>query len=175
MADGRPSPGRVELVAVDDDVLDQLVAVAVADAAAAEVTPPLTPGPAWTAERVDWLREFHRDRRSGLDGPRREATWAVVVDGAVAGAVRLRRTAEPGVADTGVWLARSTRGRGLAAPALAAVVATGRSLGLTELRAATTSGNVPALAVLRTAGFDVAEPDPEGRVAAHLGLGVHQD
>lgn len=44
-----------------------------------------------------WLRAFHRDRRRGLDGPSREATWAVVENaagdgrdyGRVIGAVRL--------------------------------------------------------------------------------------
>lgn len=59
------------LVPVDDAVLEQLVDAAVSDAAADDVTPPLTPGPAWSAERVAWLRAFHR---SG------ERTWAVVVE-----------------------------------------------------------------------------------------------
>ena len=171
MPDGPPTPGRVELVPVDDEVLARLVTVATTDAAPDEVTPSVTPGPVWTPQRIDWLREFHRDRRAGLDGPQREATWAVVVGGAVAGAVRLRRTAEPGAAETGIWLARSGRGRGVAGPALAAVVGTGRALGLTELRAETTSGNAPALAVLRAAGFCLAEPDADGRVAARMPLG----
>src|SRR3954447_8170607 len=108
-----PDPRRVELVAVDDDVLWRLVAVAVQDAAAAEVTPPVGAGAGWTSQRVDWLRAYHRDRRPGLDGPLGEATWAVVVDGEVAGAVRLHRTAETGTAETGIWLARSARGRGV--------------------------------------------------------------
>jgi len=84
----------VELRPVDEDVLERLVAVAVADSAPGEVTPPLTPGSAWTAERVDWLRAFHRERRAGRSGPHREATWcalaAVVEEARSWGAVELR-------------------------------------------------------------------------------------
>jgi RimJ/RimL family protein N-acetyltransferase len=165
-----PDPRRVELAAVDDDVLVRLVAVAVQDAAAAEVTPPVGAGTGWTSQRVDWLRAYHRDRRPGLDGPLGEATWAVVVDGEVAGAVRLRRTAEPGTAETGIWLARSARGRGAASRALAAVVALGRGGGLAVLRAETTAANGPALAVLRATGFAVSAPDEAGTVVARLTL-----
>ena len=62
------------LVAVDETVLHELVRTAVTDAAPDEVTPPLTPGPTWSPERIDWLRRYHRDRRAGLDGPLGEAT-----------------------------------------------------------------------------------------------------
>src|SRR3954470_9048782 len=163
-----PDRRRVELVAVDEDVLVRLVAVAVQDAAAAEVTPPVGAGSGWSSPRVDWLSAYHRDRRPGLDGPLGEATWAVVVDGEVAGAVRLRRTDEPGTAETGIWLARSARGQGTASRALAAVVTLGRRCGLTALRADTTAANGPALAVLRATGFAVSAPDDTGWVVARL-------
>ena len=171
-----PGGREVELVGVDEPLLAELVAVAVGNAAAAEVTPPLTPGDAWSPERVEWLRTYHRERRGGLAvGPHREATWAVVVDGAVAGAVRLRHTGLPGGggdggAETGMWLARSARGRGIGARALAAVVGTARSLGYAELRAETSSGNRPALAVLTAAGFVLDPPDEAGVVVARLAL-----
>jgi hypothetical protein len=84
-------------VPVDEGVRERLVAVAIADPAAREATSPLTAGEDWSAERAGWLRSFHRERRAGLAGPLREATWAVVVDGAVAGAARLRQTAATGV------------------------------------------------------------------------------
>jgi RimJ/RimL family protein N-acetyltransferase len=161
----------VELVPVDEDVLERLVTVAVSDAAAREVTPPVTAGDEWTPERVDWLRDFHRERRAGLAGPHQEATWAVRVDGAVAGSVRLRWTADPGVLETGIWLARSVRGRSAGTGALAAVITTGRSLGATELRAETTRGNRPALAVLAAAGFTLDPADGGDGVVARLRLG----
>jgi RimJ/RimL family protein N-acetyltransferase len=170
--DGPPGRGGrpVELLPVDELVLERLVAVAVADAAAREVTPPLTAGEGWSAQRVDWLRSFHRERRAGLEGPQGEATWAVVVDGAVVGSVRLRQTAEPGVVETGIWLARAARGRGTGRRALAEVVRAGRSLGYAELRAETTSGNRPALALLAAVGFHLDLPDDAGIVVARLEL-----
>src|SRR5699024_12575726 len=84
---------RVQLRDVDDAVLDQLLRTAVQDAAAHEVTPPLTSGPAWTAERIDWFLDHHRRARCGVDGPAGEATWAVMLEGRPVGAVRLRRLA----------------------------------------------------------------------------------
>lgn len=82
------------LVAVDETVLEKLVHAATTDAAADEVTPPLTPGSDWTPARVAWLRSFHRDRRAGLASSAAEATWAVVVDERVVGSVRLKRVAK---------------------------------------------------------------------------------
>jgi RimJ/RimL family protein N-acetyltransferase len=163
-----PGPSRVELVPVEDTVLERLVAVAVADASAGEVTPPLTAGEGWSPERVDWLRTFHRERRGGLAGPCREATWAVVVDGGVAGSVRLRQVDQPGVVETGIWLCRAARGRGVGAGALAAVVRTAAALGYAELRAETTRGNRPASAVLAAAGFALDPPTGTGVVVARL-------
>src|SRR3712207_1336148 len=84
--------GEVELVAVDEVVLAALVRAATTDAAADEVTPPLTADGSWTPGRVAWLQAFHRDRRDGLDGPLGQATWAVVADGHVVGSVRLAST-----------------------------------------------------------------------------------
>ena len=160
----------MDLVEVDGTVLDRLIAVATTAAAASEVTPPLTPGDSWTPERVDWLRDFHRDRRTGSDGREQEATWAVVVDGEVVGSVRLRRTAVPGALETGIWLARSARGRGTAARALAALIEEARSLGCHELRARTTAANRPAVALLTSVGFVLDPPDRTGAVTARLAI-----
>ena len=160
----------VTLVDVDDDVLAQLVHVATTGAAADQVTPPLTSRSAWTPERTTWLRDYHRDRRTGLDGPLDEVTWAVVVDGAVVGGARLRWTADPGVADTGLWLSRSARGAGVGRAALRAVLGHATSAGVRSVVAETAAGNVGALAVLRHLGFTVAEPAADGRVRAVIAM-----
>jgi RimJ/RimL family protein N-acetyltransferase len=141
------------------------VRVALADAAPDEVTPPLTPGKDWTPERISWLIGFHTDRRSGLQGPAGEATWAVEVDGDVAGAVRLKRTGEADVLETGIWLTRGVRGRGVGQQALAAVLEEAASAGAREIRAVTRSGNAAALAVLRAQGFECTEAG-DGEVSA---------
>ena len=163
-----PSP-VVRLRAVDESTLSDLVRVALADAAPDEVTPPLTPGEDWTPERISWLTAFHTDRRSGLEGPAREATWAVEVDGGVAGAVRLKRTGEAGVLETGIWLTREVRGRGVGQRALAAVLEAAAE-GAREVRAVTRSENVAALAVLHALGFE-STATGDGEVRARLEVG----
>lgn len=145
--------GLVRLVSVDDDVLDQLIHAATTSASPNEVTPPLTPGPQWTPIRVEWLRSYHRDRRRGLDGPRGEATWAVVVDDQVVGSVRLKRTERDGVVETGLWLTSDVRGRGLGTASLDAVLDKARELGSTHVCAETRVGNIGALSALRRLGF----------------------
>jgi RimJ/RimL family protein N-acetyltransferase len=163
MTAGRAEPAAVELLPIDEAVLTRLIAAATSNAAPDEVTPPMADSQ-WGDERTDWLRGFHRDRRAGLDGPLGEATWAVSVDGAVVGAVRLERTAEPVVLETGIWLTRSARGRGTGRSAIAAVLARARELGAREVRADTSINNAPALCVLQRLGFRTSVAD--GRVAA---------
>jgi RimJ/RimL family protein N-acetyltransferase len=156
------NPSPVGLIAVDDVVLEQLVHAAVSDASADDVTPPLGAGAGWTPARVGWLETFHRDRRAGLGGAAAEATWAVVVGSAVVGSVRLKSTDEPGVLETGVWLTRSSRGRGIGGAAMAAVLQEAAALGAQGVRADTTAGNTSALGVLHRLGFDVEVTDGEG-------------
>lgn len=157
---------EVALVTVDDVVLAQLVHVATTRADADEVTPPVTAGPAWTPERVAWLQAFHRDRRAGLDGNLGEATWAVAVDAQVVGSVRLERTDDPSVLQTGAWLARDVRGQGVGRAAMAAVLLQAADLGVAAVRAETTAGNLAALNVLRQLGFDVTSADERQDVAS---------
>ncbi len=156
---------QVALVTVDDTVLEQLVEAAITDASADEVTPPLTAGPAWTPTRIAWLRDFHRDRRTGLDGPARETTWAIILDQRVVGSVRLQRTEWPALLETGVWLTRGTRGRGVGRAAMAAALREAAALGSTAVRAETTASNAGALTVLERLGFDLTPVDH--------GRGVH--
>jgi RimJ/RimL family protein N-acetyltransferase len=159
----------VRLVDVDEAVLAMLVAAAVSGADPDEVTPPFAPDGGWGPGRVEWLRRFHRDRRAGVDGPLGEATWAVVLGEAVAGAVRLRRLVDPAVVETGIWLVRDVRGRGVGRRALDAVLARARAAGARHVRADTSAHNAAALAVLRALGFR-AERAGE-RVVAVLDLG----
>ena len=145
----------VVLVDVDDTVLEALVTAATTEAAADEVTPPLTPGGRWTPTRIEWLRRLHRDCRTGLGGSARQATWAVTEDGQVVGAVRLGRTDEDGLLETGIWLTRGTRGHGVGAAAISAVLDKAAALGAQAVRAETTTRNAAALSVLRRSGFEL--------------------
>jgi RimJ/RimL family protein N-acetyltransferase len=160
-----PDP-RVELVAVDEHILEQLVEVATTDAAADEVTPPLTGGPTWTAQRIAWLREFHRSHRDGLAG---QSVWAVLVDGAVAGQVRLERHDADGPGEIGLWLARSVRGRGVGIAVVHAVVDRAAAAGLRRVIAETTTGNIIARRTLERAGFTVVAGGARG-LQAHLDI-----
>jgi RimJ/RimL family protein N-acetyltransferase len=158
----------VQLVAVDELVLAALVGAATRGAAPDEVTPPL--GDGWTPERSVWLRAYHRDRRAGLDGPRGEATWAVLVDGAPVGGARLRWTDEAGVADTGLWLTRSVRGAGVGRAALAVVLELAAQAGVRRVVAETAAANRGALAVLGHLGFTLGT-QVDGRVRAGVATG----
>jgi len=155
----------VSLVVVDEDILRHLVAVAVADADADEVTPPLTPGREWTAERRNWLLDYHRTRRAGLDGPHREATWAIVCDGAPVGSVRLQATGADGELEAGIWVARSARGRRIAHEAMRELLVLANRLGATRVRADTAVDNVAAQRLMRSIGFEILTP-VGGRVHA---------
>lgn len=149
----------VVLVAVDDAVLRALMRAATTEAAADEVTPPLTPGNTWTPERIEWLRRLHQDCRAGLSGPAGQATWAITQDGRTVGAVRLTRTNDEAALETGIWLTRDARGHGLGAAAIAAVLDKVAELGADEVCAETTSGNAAALGVLRRLGFEISRAE----------------
>lgn len=161
------------LVEVDDEVLERLVRAATEGAAPDEVTPSLTPGATWTPERVAWLRDFHRDRRAGLAGAAAEVTWAVILEDAVIGSVRLRRTEEIDAFEVGVWLTREVRGRGLGRTIMAEVVEQSKALGAIRLEASTTNGNAAAISVLRELGFTVTADRRSDEVHADLLLPSH--
>ena len=147
-----PPPRGVELLDVDEAVLSRLVGAALSDAEPDEVTPPMA-GPHWGPERIEWLRRLHRDRRLGLDGPLGEATWAVALAGEIVGGVRLKRMAAPDVLETGIWLTRSARGKGVGRRAVAAVLDRAQELGAREVRADTSRENTSAIYVLQRLGF----------------------
>ncbi|BCW48378.1 GNAT family N-acetyltransferase [Arthrobacter sp. StoSoilB13] len=145
---------RVALADVDEEMLKELLALALVQASADEVTPPLGSTPFWNPERIAWFHTYHRAAAAGLEGPAREKTWAVVADGAVVGSIRLKRTA-PGSAETGIWLGRSFRGQGLGRLALHLVADEARTRGFAVLQASTTPGNKAAQALLSSLGAEL--------------------
>ena len=177
----------VALLDVSEDVLEQLLELALRDADADEVTPPLGTTAGWNTDRISWFREFHRAAAAGLDGPAGQKTWAIRCDGQLAGSIRLKRMdPEPaeagdgaaggggagsgggtgagdgggGALETGIWLARSFRGRGVGREALRLVKARAASAGAAVLVAETTAGNVGALALLKYAGAELVTGAP---------------
>ncbi len=163
---------EVALRPVDENLLERMVQAALADASADEVTPPLTPGGGWSPERVAWMRALHRGCRAGLDGPAGQATWAVVADGSVVGAVRLKRSDEAGVLETGIWLTRGVRGRDVGRRALVAVLELAGAAGAAVVCADTAVDNPAALSLLRRLGFACGPPSSGGRVPARRALGA---
>lgn len=156
-----PAP-VVKLVEVTGPVLEELLSVALHDADADEVTPPLGTAEGWNTERISWFRDYHRAAAAGLDGPAQQKTWAVTADGELAGSLRLQRIpgagSRPGpaaggvVLATGIWLGRNFRERGIGAAALRLAKAEAAAAGADLLQAETTAGNAAAQALLRAAG-----------------------
>lgn len=157
---------EVTIVDVDRAVADQLLELAKRDASPDEVAPPLG-GPGWNLERTAWFFSYHHAAAAGLDGPAAEKSWAVFSGGDVAGSIRLKREpdAEPASAETGIWLGRSFRSRGIAHAALALVLDEARRAGLHRVTARTLSGNLGARHLLAAAGA-VLTPGDDGTVHA---------
>jgi RimJ/RimL family protein N-acetyltransferase len=166
--------GNVELLDVNEEVLAALLNLALTDAIADEVTPPLGATSGWNDERISWFRDYHRAAAAGLNSPAGQKSWAVSVGGRVAGSIRLKRTGTTpsGVAslETGLWLGRSFRGRGIGREALRLVRAVAVGAGATVLQAETTAGNTAAQALLRSAGAELAGDGVSRAVTARIHL-----
>lgn len=164
------APPDVTIVDVDAAVADQLLELAKRDASPDEVAPPIG-GPGWNLERTAWFFSYHHAAAAGLDGPAAEKSWAVFNGGDVAGSVRLKREPHPDTlsAETGIWLGRSYRSRGIARAALALVLAEARLAGLQRVTARTLAGNLSAQRLLEAAGA-VLTPDDDGTVHAVVDL-----
>jgi ribosomal-protein-alanine N-acetyltransferase len=164
-----PRSPEVRLADVDEPILERLLELAQRDASAADVTPPLGSGTGWNAERINWFRSYHQSAAAGLEGLVSEKSWAVLCDGSPAGSVRLKRidvgSAQPGTAETGIWLGRSYRGRGIGGAALRLVLAEARRAGLHQVAAHTTAGNIGAQRLLTAAGASLTHDD-DGTVSA---------
>lgn len=169
-----PLADRVELLDVTPEILETLLEVALTDAAADDVTPPLGGTAGWNGERISWFRDYHRAAAAGLDGPAGQKSWAVSCGGRIAGSIRLKRTGTvpPGVAalETGLWLGRSFRGRGIGREALRLVLAVAAGAGATVLQAETTAGNSAAQALLRSAGAELNGDGVTTPVTARINL-----
>ena len=103
--------------------------------------------------------------------PAAEKSWAVFSGGDVAGSVRLKREAPTDVlsAETGIWLGRNFRSRGIARAALALVLEEARMAGLQRVTARTLAGNLKAQRLLVAAGA-VLTFDDDGTVHAAVDL-----
>lgn len=150
-----PASAAVRLVDVSEAVLEQLLTLAIRDADPDEVTPPLGSAAGWNSDRISWFREYHH-AAAGLDGPAQQKSWAISSDGELAGSIRLQRTGA-GSLETGIWLGRSFRGRGIAREALRLVIDRAAASGASVLEADTTAGNAAALVLLRSAGAELEE------------------
>ncbi|MDQ0923652.1 ribosomal-protein-alanine N-acetyltransferase [Pseudarthrobacter sp. W1I19] len=157
----------VSLADVDETVLEQLLELAKRDASPDEVAPPLG-GPGWNLERTAWFFSYHRAAAQGLDGEAGEKTWVILAGGSPAGSIRLKRVATGNgrkSAETGIWLGRSFRSRGIGSAALRLVLAEARRAGLAEVTARTLAGNIGAQRLLTAAGA-VLTYDDAGTVHA---------
>ncbi|MGO2468598.1 MAG: GNAT family N-acetyltransferase [Microbacterium gubbeenense] len=155
---------EVTLAAVDEQILAKLSAIASSDADADEVTPPLSPGSSWTPQRLEWFEGYHRSRRSGLAGRHREATWAIMNADRPVGSVRLGLTETVGTLETGIWLARTYRGKGIARQAMLLVLDEARRYGAHVVCADTASSNRSAQSLMQSVGFVLGPRSGEGRV-----------
>ncbi|MCF4136686.1 GNAT family N-acetyltransferase [Streptomyces sp. Tue 6430] len=144
--------GRVEVLRVNGECLEELLAVAVEDAVPEEVMPPVAGPPGWTTERQEAFRNWHRARRSGLAGPLRESTFAITHDGKIVGSARLALRAGHDVLETGMWLGRSHRGRGIGTVALRLLLDEAVRAGARAVVADTEAHNTAALGALRRNG-----------------------
>ncbi|MGV9938657.1 GNAT family N-acetyltransferase [Streptomyces sp. NPDC003401] len=155
--------GRVEVRQLDEESLEELLAVAVEDAVPEEVMPPVTGPPGWTAERREAFRNWHRARRPGLAGPLRESTFAITHDGKVVGSARLALRAGHDVLETGMWLGRSHRGRGIGTATVRILLDEAAGAGARAVVADTEAHNTAALGALRRNGATlVASRDAVG-------------
>ncbi|WP_280417160.1 GNAT family N-acetyltransferase [Nocardia carnea] len=154
---------------LDEDLLQELLDVAVVDADPHEVMPPVAGPAGWTGERRTAFLRFHRSR--SLSAEPVESTYAIVVGDSVAGAARLcpvegLRCA----AEAGVWIGRSHRGSGVGGAVLRHLLDLARADGFDSLFVSTTPENTASQRVLAAMGVDlVGEGDS---VTAWIDLGA---
>lgn len=171
----------VSLRPIEDEAgLRALLAVAVADATPEETMPPFEGPPGWTEEKQEFFLEFFRPVVASDE----TAVFAVIVEGGIAGFMRLRRMSQgdagvtggsgdgtgatAGTAETGMWLGRSFRGKGVGAAAFEALLAEAARRGYTRVVADTTPKNLAALGVLRRGRARTREED--GKIYAEIAI-----
>jgi RimJ/RimL family protein N-acetyltransferase len=153
------------LAEIEDEAgLRALLAVAVADATPEETMPPFEGPPGWTEEKQQFFLEFFRPVVMSEE----TAVFAVKVDGEIAGFMRLKRLPEEAGAETGMWLGRSHRGKGLGAAAFDELLIEAAKRGYARVIADTTPQNVAALGVLRHGRARMREGD--GKIYAEIAI-----
>lgn len=161
---------------VDEQNLEPLLSVAVAETEPDEVMPPVEAPTGWSQARRDAFRAFHRASYGGLDGPTGNLMYAIVQDGDVVGMARLARRDEPGTLETGIWLGKSTRGQGIGLIALRLLLAEAIDAGARLVVAETRADNAPAVNLLRRCGAVLDRDDHDGTaIRAEIRLGVTED
>ncbi|WP_079102837.1 GNAT family N-acetyltransferase [Streptomyces sp. TP-A0356] len=139
----------MEVQQVDEESLEELLSVAVEDAAPEEVVPPVAGPPGWTTERRETFRNWHRARRPGLAGPLRESTFAITHNGTIVGSALLALRDSRDVLEAGMWLGRSHRGRRIGTATLRILLDEAARAGARAVVADTKAHNTAALAALR--------------------------
>jgi RimJ/RimL family protein N-acetyltransferase len=164
---------EIRLTPVDENNLEPLLSVAVAEAEPDEVMPPVAAPAGWSQARRDAFRQFHRAHFGGLDGPTRHLMYAIVQDGDVVGMIRLARRDEPDTLETGMWLGKSTRGQGIGLIALRLLLTEAVRAGARRVVAQTRPDNTAALNLLRRCGARFEQHDGTVRAEIRLGAGDH--
>ena len=167
------SDRRIMLIPLDEPLLRDLLATAVAEAEPAEVMPDPAEGAGWSPEVREAFLRFHLTR--SLSAAPVERTYAVVVDGTVAGAARLapleegEGAAESSLVEGGVWLGRAYRGSGIGKAVLRELVHGAKAFGAARLRTRTSRENTPALHLIGALeGVERAESGDEVVFTVHL-------
>ncbi|MFJ9041112.1 GNAT family N-acetyltransferase [Streptomyces sp. NPDC102406] len=160
--------GRVAARQVDEENLEELLAVAVQEAAPEEVMPAVAGPPGWTTERQEAFRNWHRARRLGLAGPLREVTFAITHNGDIVGSGRLALRDSHDVLETGMWLGRSHRGRGIGTAALRILLDEAARAGARAVVADTKAHNTAALTALRRNGATLIASQDTDEIHADL-------
>ncbi|MGC4804033.1 GNAT family N-acetyltransferase [Micromonospora sp. DT233] len=151
--------GAVRLEPVDEENLESLLSVAVAEAEPDDVMPPVDAPAGWSHARREAFRDYYRTGFAGLDGPARTRMYAVLVGGEVLGMIRMTRCPPPGTVETGFWLGRSARGQGVGVAALRELLNLAAAAGMRTVVAQTSRDNAGAVSVLRRCGAVLTEKD----------------
>ncbi|MET8796144.1 GNAT family N-acetyltransferase [Nocardia sp. NPDC004568] len=141
----REKPMSIELEPLTENNLGALLEAAVADADPAEVMPPVSGDPGWTAQRQQAFLEFHRGRALRAEEPV-ELTYVITVDGRAVGAARLEYQGDS--FEAGVWIGRSHRGRGVGRVVAGRLRSAAVTAGVRRVVAVTTGDNTAARRLL---------------------------
>ncbi|MGQ0842420.1 GNAT family N-acetyltransferase [Actinokineospora sp.] len=147
VTDGPPQP-RVRLVPLDESATERLLALAVRETEPTEVLPPLPGPPGWTRTTRTAFRDFY-DRDFGKS--QGTLRYGIECAGTLTGMIRLTLLSS-GTAETGMWLGRSARGRGIGTAAVRALLTEAAATGVHTIIADTTAGNTAAVGALRNCG-----------------------